>query len=538
MTERTEGKAAPTPALTGAQTKGPVEVGVDESRIEGFEYVDGASKALAEYVHDRQISFAEAMNRFSPVEAVYDPVHGSYVVMTDPTPGNTVQVPDGRTFAEVSSLSELGYSSPSPFTAWTREEHNPKLRDKLGLREYYRMKRQDGTVRGALRQFKSPILSARWSIVPASQSARAKTIADFVRQNLFHGMSATWAATLENILLMCEYGYMPMEKVWTDVDVPGRVTLRKLAPRHPLDVRDWKYDENGGPDGLVMEPTEMTGFAEGVFIPIDKMAVYSLEPEAGDLRGISILRSAYKHWFYKDTFYKIDAIQKERHGIGVPIIKLPPGFKQTDKALANEIGRNLRTNERAHVVLPPGWEIIFAKLEGQMVDCLKSIDHHDMMIMINVLAPFMKDAGSDVDNAEMFHRATRYVANTVSDVTNKFVIKQLVDMNFARGKEYPILKAARIGEENEQRTRSFTVRNYVGSRVITPDEELENAVREELDLPPLDPETARPAPVGVEGSGSPTPPDEPAVGGPRQRPVPTVNSGRTNTGFDRSGGNG
>jgi hypothetical protein len=472
------------------------------------------------------------MSRYQPIQAVHDPINGSYVLVAD----------KGTALADpVVSTRELGYSSPSPFTSWMREEHNPKLRDRQGLTEYYRMKRQDGTVRGALRQFKAPILGARWTVVPDGQSDRAKNIAQAVHRNLFHGLNVTWASVLEDILLMCEYGHMVIEKVWTDQAVPGMLTYQKLAPRHPLDIRDWRYDANGGPSAVVMEPNSTDpNFieSEGIPIPIRKLAIFSLEPEAGDLSGLSILRSAYKHWFYKDTFYKIDAIQKERHGIGVPIIKLPPGFGDGDKRLANELGRNLRTNERAHIVLPPGWDIMFAKLEGQPVDCLKSIDHHDKMIWMNILAPFAREAGSDVDNAEMFHRATRYVASHVVGIVNKFVIKPFVDANYARNRLYPEIRASRMGEENELRTRSFTTRNYVGSGIIVPDDALEAHIREENDLPPADPTTSRvqATPQGAPGGGgAPTPPDNPRVGPPRQVPQPPVGPGRSNTGVDRSG---
>ena len=529
-----------------ADNQARVGVLEDETgRIEDREYADPGSKGLAEYVRDRQVTFREALEGMRVLEARHDPAHGSYVVVTPETPANELAARTEYASRGV-GIRELGYSSPSPFTAWTREEHNPKLRDKQGLTEYYRMKRTDGTVRGALRELKSPILGARWVINPRSQSTRDQNAAKFVHNNLFHGMSSTWSTTLENILLMAEYGHMIMEKVWVvpygpnDEVRDGRLRLQKLAPRHPLDVRDWLYDDNGGPDGVVMEPTEMSGYLdafEGIYIPISKLAIFSLEAEAGDLRGISVLRSAYKHWYYKDTLYKIDAIQKERHGIGVPIIKLPPGFNDADKRLADEIGRNLRTNERSHIAVPPGWEILFAKLEGQPVDCLKSINHHDEKIMQNILAPW-KFEGVDTDKAELFLRSTRYIAQTVSDIMNKFVIKPLIDMNFSRV-GYPELKARRIGEDNEIRTRSFAVRNYVGAGVIVPDEPLETYIRDELDLPAQDPDTARPQttpqmPDDEEDQGSSSGKGA-RVGPPRQQTKPPVGTGRGNTGTDRSG---
>jgi len=447
--------------------------------------------------------------------------------------------------AEVVAVGpELGYSSPSPWTAWTREEWNPKLRDKLGITEYYRMKRLDGIIRGSLRQFKTPVLSARWFMQPGSDSARDKNVAEWVQDNLSERMTTSWSRTLEDILLMCDYGYMPMEKVY-QLDSDGKVSLRKLAPRHPADVKEFRYDIHGGPRAIVMEPQTSIGSFDpddGIPIPIDKLVIFTLEAEAGDLQGISILRSAYKHYKYKDTLYKIDAIQKERHGIGVPVIKMPPGWKDADKKLAEMIGRNLRTNERSHITLPPQWEIYFAKLEGQPVDSLPSIEHHNDMIMANVLAPFLASVNQKKEGLETFYKATRYVADSIADTMNRYVIEPLVKLNYSRVKT-PKLRVRRIGEWEDQRTQSFTLRNYVGAGLILPDETLEKQLREENDLPEIDFETRREPPElqpqnpleednGTDNDVQPAQP--PRVGPPRQgRPSarpPAANAGRDGSG--------
>src|SRR5258706_2061758 len=295
----------------------------------------------------RTVTLNEALDSYDLVKAVHDPIGGSYVVMAERNP----KLPMDTAFRE------MGYSSPSPFTAWTRDERIAELRDKTGIRTYYDMKRADGTIRGALRLVKTPVMAARWFIEPASDSALDKNIAAFVEDNLFNGLNVPWSRVLEDALLMCEYGYMPLEKVY-GINSDGKIVLKKLAPRHPLDIMQWDYDITGGPNGIIMDPTQANGF-ESTFIPIEKLVTFVLEQEAGDMRGISILRSAYKHYYYKDTLYKIDAIQKERHGIGVPIIKLPLGYTATDRALADDLGRNLRTNELAHITVPINWEVAF-----------------------------------------------------------------------------------------------------------------------------------------------------------------------------------
>lgn len=487
-------------------------------------------------------------DRYDLLKTVYDPVHGSYIIMAERDPKLNLGL----------ATREMGYASPSPFTAWTREERVSELRDKLGIRKYYDMKRADGTVRGALRLVKTPVMSARWFVEPASESTLDINIAKFVEENLFEKLNMPWHRVLEDALLMCEYGYMPLEKVY-GIDDDGKIILKKLAPRHPLDIQEWEYDLNGGPNGILMDATEANGF-NPVAIPIEKLVVFVLEQEAGDMRGISLLRSAYKHYFYKDTLYKIDAIQKERHGIGVPIIKLPMGFTSTDRTLADDLGRNLRTNERAHITIPDNWTVEFAKLEGQPVDCLPSIQHHNDQIMLNILAPFYRDPNAKEDAMNMFYKGTRYIALTIADTFNRYVIKQLVDFNYSRGK-YPVLRARRIGENEDLRTWSFAFRNLVGAGAIQPDDELEKFLRIELDLPPMDKDTTRilqqpQNPNDPNNQANPfndntdiknqvdtnnmsNPADTvgpPRVGLPRQKTTPPVGLPNKNTGRDRSGG--
>lgn len=525
--------------------------------------MDDAVRVVEERSAFQQMTFQEAISAHDVVGVRHDPINGSYVVLAERDPG----------MDKTTAIREMGYSSPSPWTAWTREERVAKLRDKQGIRTYYDMKRADGTVRGALRTLKTPVQAAEWFVKPASDSTIDKNIAEFVEDNLFNKLNVSWSRLIEDILTMCEYGYAPFETVY-GIDDDGKMRLKKLSHRHPLDVREWLYDDNGGPDYLVMEPLEISGWNE-IIIPISKLVVFVFEQEGGDLRGTSVLRSAYKHYYYKDTLYKIDAIQKERHGIGVPLIKLPMGFTDEDRRLADELGRNLRTNERAHITVPSNWEVSFAKLEGQPVDCLPSIQHHDKKIMTNVLAPFMDDPNSKAESQDMFYKSTRYIAHTIADTLNRHCIKQLVDFNFMRG-GYPKLMIRRIGEWEDIRTMTFGLRNLVGAQMLTPDEPTEAWLRDQLFMPPMDKETQRlaltpqmpgqetnaettsdeakgqPGQPGQKGQpGKPgkngekgTPgggriagtPGAPAAGPPRQQTRPPTGTPQRNAGTDRSGG--
>jgi hypothetical protein len=433
--------------------------------------------------------------------------------------------------------SELGTAVASPWTAWTRREYNADLFGYKGLRMYDKMRKSDGTVRGTLRLAKTPVLAAQWGIKPASNSTRDQNIADFVWDNLTKWTSMSWPQFVTESLLMLDFGYYMFEKVFAkgetvtnDPRAKGKIVWKKFAPRHPMDVKEWFYDLNGGPLSVDMwappvwpgedqnsgrlgslgpsgngayanagsnsVPNTFQGgtlqtFSRWINIPINKLIVFTFDKEAGNIEGISILRSAYKHWYYKDNLYKIDAIQKERHGIGIPVIQLPVGYSKGDLQLADQLGRNLRTNDRAHVVLPPLWVLVFAELKGHPVDCLPSIKHHDNMIPQGIIGQFLNTEKTDIEQQHtLFLKATRFTADIVLDVMNMYAIPQLVDFNWNRS-VYPQLYAKRIGEQEDWRTQSFTLRNYVGAGIIVPDDKMENQIREEMGLPEVDIATSR-----------------------------------------------
>jgi hypothetical protein len=522
------------------------------------------------------VGWDHVLTNYDVVE-VRDDGPSPYVIVAD----RPRQLRDVSAVDTTPDYRELGTTSPSPFVSFIRREYNRDLIGLAGLEKYDRMRKSDGVIAGVLSAIKTPVLTAHWFMEPATDSKVDQTIADFVWECLTCYMSISFPQLVQEALLSADFGFYMFEKVWEQKVIEGkeRTILQKLAPRHPMDVKSWVKDSTGGPAAVVfwapeagtegpsvftnrvitvngqpiINGTGVNPYDEDVLIPIDKLLVFSHRREAGNLEGISALRTAYKHWFYKEQLYKIDAIQKERHGIGIPVIKLPVGFKDSDKVLADELGRNLRTNERAHVVLPPNWELMFAKLEGHVVNALDSVKVHDAAIRESVLAGFLESSSTTKEeDQDIFLKAQRFMADIICETFNLYLIPQLVKYNFTRGNA-PKLRARRIGEQGDWRTMSFAIRNLVGAGVITPDDKLEEWIREEMDLPKADPETARKVatPQGAPGEeGDPATDDNGTpqgkknikqnmnknqVGSPRQTP-PSSTPPRGNGGRDASGG--
>jgi hypothetical protein len=475
-------------------------------------------------------SLQEVLSKYELVDAQND------VIIVSERPGD-MQLSAGDV-----DLSELGTANPSPFNSWLRRDYNADMMGHQGLRNFDKMRRSDGTIRSTLRLVKTPVLAARWYMEPASESTRDKNAADFVWKNLTEWMTMDWQQFLMETLLCLDYGYYMFEKVFdygeavTDDPIArGKIVWRKLAPRHPMDALSWYYDANGGPNGVRMYDPDNNDYID---IPIEKLVVFTYDKEAGNMEGMSLLRSAWRNWFYKDQLYKIDSIQKERHGMGVPIIILPMGYTNTDKKLADELGRNVRTNERAHIVLPPLWQFAFAELKGQPVDALASAEHHDAMMEKNVLASFMgAKTNTKPEDQMLFLKATRFVADEIVTCINRYAIPQLVDYNWLRVGR-PKLTVRRIGEHADWRTLSFAIRNFIGAGVIRPDDRLEENIREEMDLPKADPATIREVATPQNPAGAPGKPAAPQAGPPKQSTAGKQKIGPSSgaAGRDTSGG--
>lgn len=126
------------------------------------------------------------------------------------------------------------------------------------------------------------------------------------------------------------------------------------------------------------------------------------------------------------------------------------------------------------------------------MDCMVSVEHHNKMIVQNVLAGFMaRNISPNVQDEQMFLKGTRFIAEIVRDTFNKYAIPQLVAYNWGPNVDAPELKFRRLGESIDLRTVSFAARNLVGAGLLTPDEPTEAWFREEMDMPRADPSTAR-----------------------------------------------
>jgi len=208
----------------------------------------------------------------------------------------------------------------------------------------------------------------------------------------------------------------------------------------------------------------------------------------------SVLRSAYRPWFFKKHIEKINAIAFERQGLGIPYAELPENYTERDRKRAEKLLKNIRANEQAYMIKPKGWDMGFIDMKaGTLKDPSVTIQRYNREILISVLAQFL-DLGSgpygsralSADHSSTFHNNLTAIARQIRDVINKYAIKQLVDLNYTVS-QYPTLEFSNIGLPRYGDVAK-ALAQLTQTGVIVPDSELEEHVRQLMEPEPEKPE--------------------------------------------------
>ena len=349
--------------------------------------------------------------------------------------------------ANKKKLQELGDSGTQIFSGIiVGDEYRPELRGRQALKIYDEMRRGDSTVHAGLMAVKLPIIGVDWSVEAASDEDVDQKAADLLKFNLLQVLD--WKARLGEMLTMLEFGFSVFELVFDVMEVDGvdRIVLTKLAYRKQRTIEKWQCED--GTPGV----TQRTAKGELVSIPRWKLLVLTHQQEGDNYEGQSILRSAYQNWYFKKTFYQIDAMKHERQALGVVKIKYPNGADQTMREEARRAASNVRVNERAYLEEPTGWEIDFMDMKSNTTaDPTAAIAHHDRQILKNMAVQFIDigSAGSSGslaasnDQRGLFDQQEQATAEQIASAVNDQVVKAIIDLNFTVSK-YPKVRPGRI----------------------------------------------------------------------------------------------
>ena len=380
----------------------------------------------------------------------------------------------------------LGESLPLHENKHTNE-YLTDLQGKAGSDIYDQMRKSDTNVKMVLRVCKYPIVACSWRITNDGD-AKLDDITAVANAYFMEQMKQSWQGLLFNILTMLEFGFSVFEIIWAPWEYQGKTYL---APK--LQFRQQQSIEDIDAETGFMTQNKRDG--SEAKIPFSQLVFFIMEQEGDDFRGNSILRSAYRNWYYKDKFLNQWSIAIERNVGGVPVATLPEKYAAQDSPVRKGLERALKdyiTHTTQWISIPEGVKLDF--VEGKINDQVltNAINNMDLGIAKSVLVQFLELGTGGNGGAyalsrnlsDIFIQGLQSVVNQVQTVFDRYVLKPFVEANFGVQDNYPRLKAANLDMARKQANFDNLLK-LINTGSIEIKRQDEQELRRALDFRPL-----------------------------------------------------
>lgn len=439
-----------------------------------------------------------------------------------------------------SNRIELGRIGQNRYGGRVFEEFLPELRGLKGIQVYSEMESNDDVVGAILFAMEMLVRQVDWTVDPAGDSAKDKEAAEFVK-SCMNDMQVTWIDTISEILSFLTYGWSYHEIVYKrrmgntkdprtkSKYTDGLIGWMKLPIRAQETLYQWEYDENDNLLGMTQMPPPSFGFYT---IPINKALHFRTKSRKDNPEGRSILRNAYRSWYFKRRIQEIEGIGIERDLAGLPVIYTPEGLDIWDvdnveavflRYQLEMMVRNIRRDAMEGVVLPSGYKLELLSSGGtRQFDTNAIINRYDTRIAMTVLADFIflghESTGSwslSSNKTDMFALACGAFLDIICETFNSQGIPALIDINgdhFSGITDYPKMNHGDIEDADIQQFSTF-IKDMTGIGVLVPDDGLEDYVRQVGHLPERTSDTREIDRQREKQQNQPQPPDpKPAAG--------------------------
>lgn len=424
------------------------------------------------------------------------------------------------------SLDVLGYSGLNQTGGIVYEEWLNRLSGDRAIRTYKEMRDNDAIIGAILYAIKALVRQVPWRVEEnPSGHPQAQRAAEFLRECAFEDMSLTWEDLISEILSMFVFGYSAFEIVYKvrrgpDSRSPkyrsnytdGLIGWRKIALRSQDSITNWEIDDDGGIRGFYQNAAPKY---QSVFIPIEKALLFRTEVNKNNPEGRSLLRNAYRSYFFLKRIQELEAIGIERELAGLPVLQVPPEImmpnaKEEQRTLRNNLEtliQQIRRDEREGVLMPSevdsdnrptGFKLSLLSTGGRrQIDTNETIKRYESRIAMSVLAEFIL-LGTDAHGSfalassktDLFASALGGILDSIEAVFNRFAVSRLMKLNPVFPREsWPSLKHGDIEKAPLDEVGTF-IQRVSGANLLTPDAAIEAKIREIAGLPAIGPETS------------------------------------------------
>ena len=408
-------------------------------------------------------------------------------------------------------LTHLGIVGLRQNSGNVYEEFLPELRWPRAGKIYQQMADNDPVVGAILYLAEMLIRGAEWRVDAASDSQEDKDAAEFLQQCM-DDMEESWAATISEILSMLTYGWSFHEILYKIRRGPkennpkykskfsdGKFGWRGFPIRSQASWDSWEFDDDTGELLTFIQRPEPN--MQEIRIPIDKGLLFRTRVSRGNPEGKSLLRNAYRPYYFKQRFEEIEGIGIERDLAGLPVLQTPEELDLWDtddpemvslKAMAEELVASVRRDSNEGIILPAGWELSLLNApSSRQINIGDVIERYDNRIAITMLSDIVligngSKAGSfamaDVKQSMLCNALQAQLYN-IADVFNQKAVPQLFEFNSWEMEEYPRIVPGQIATPS---LKEVALMLRAMQLDITQDTELNNYLRSLMAMPQLD----------------------------------------------------
>lgn len=418
--------------------------------------------------------------------------------------------------ATAPNLSELGSTGLKNYGGVINEETLRQLAGQKGIKTFAEMRDNDDTVGAVLFIIDKLLRNVKWTVKPANETPEAQDCAEFM-ESCMHDMEHSWADFISEVLSMLVFGWSPHEIVYKirggmDTSNPSyysefddkRVGWRKLPIRAQETLFKWETDENGEFTAMVQLP-----YIGGTrTIPIDKLLMFRTQSYKNNPMGRSILRNAYRPWYFKKRIEEIEGIGIERDLAGLPVAYVPAEIlavnatveQKATLAAIKTLVSNIRRDEQEGVVFPLVYDESGNKLYDltllstggtRQFDTNAIITRYSKAIAMSVLADFIFLGQTKVgsyalssDKTDMFSAGLGAWLISIADVLNRVARPKLMKVNGFKREVWPKFVPSDIEKEDVAKFCD-NIYKLVGVGALIPDDSVNDKIRELLGLPPV-----------------------------------------------------
>ena len=230
--------------------------------------------------------------------------------------------------AEPHPTDAIGYAADWYYPQFVSEADGLRTIDDLvarkGLTPYREMMMRDEQVASCVGYLIFARLASGFTMTPASGDEIDKRVAAGVEDNFRRLERSSIVRLLQNAMDAVPMGFSVQEKIWAEPNSSGEFKglqyYRTFRPI-PQGTITFKQDAFGQlePDGVWQAKPHLTytGYTSpGAYnhLPVDRFVIWSWQQLNGNPLGLSVLRPAYRWYFWKDMQVRWWAKYMERHG--------------------------------------------------------------------------------------------------------------------------------------------------------------------------------------------------------------------------------